>query len=308
MSATLASAGAAVACAHADRAGAAITDALAFAEQQQTAALAHAKRCVVQIGIFDRESRKLLDMGSGALLEDGRILSAAHVFDQLVDPQQQAVLVATFAGEQERPQWAFTAQLLTPPDLLERGLLPGVRVDLAVARITGSITCYPPCFQGLASLADCTYEVTEESPAPSDGFDARVRGLACVGADGRLPHLTCDREFMAAAEAGPNSRVTVVGYPVAVGSHVHADSGDVLTMENGFLRTRAFIESASSGGPAINDAGAIVGVVSFDFARADAHRCSYLRSVHLLTEQHFGVAPPLPPAAAPAAAAGGEAS
>jgi hypothetical protein len=258
------------------------------AEEQRKAALAHAQRCVVQLGIFDRTSRKLLDMGSGSLLEGGHILSAAHVFDQLTDPAHM-VLVATFTGHLSRPVWSFTAELLTPLALLERGVLPGVRVDLAVARITGSITCNPPCFQGPASLAGCTYAIANGAPRPSAGFGEFVRGLACAGEDGVLPHLTCDRAFMATARAGPTSRVTVIGYPVAVGNHIHNDSADVFSMENGFLRTRAFIESASSGGPAVNGAGAIVGVVSYDSARVDAHRASFLRSVHLLRAAHGGL-------------------
>jgi hypothetical protein len=280
------------------------------AEEQRKAALAHAQRCVVQLGIFDRTSRKLLDMGSGSLLEGGHILSAAHVFDRLTDPAH-VVLVATFAGHLQRPQWSFAAELLTPPSLLERGAAPGVRIDLAVARITGSITCDPPCFQGLQSLADCTYALADGFPVASAGYDAFVQGLPCAaGGGGQLPHLACDRTFYAAF---PLSRVTIVGYPVAVGNHLHSDSADVVTVEDDMLRTQAYstapmlrtqayIQSASSGGPAISGAGSIVGVVSYD---AGNPRLSFLRSVHLLTPGHGWAEQVIVPVAAEGADGGG---
>ena len=41
-------------------------------------AVSHAKRCVVQLGVYDREAGVLKNLCSGALLEGGLVLTAAH--------------------------------------------------------------------------------------------------------------------------------------------------------------------------------------------------------------------------------------
>ena len=55
--------------------------------------VASAKRCVVQLGVYDRASRRLLNLSSGALLAGGRVLTAAHnVLDMRCVPPAPLVL------------------------------------------------------------------------------------------------------------------------------------------------------------------------------------------------------------------------
>jgi hypothetical protein len=280
--------------------------------------IARAKRCVVQIAVVERASGRLVDCGSGALIGGGRILSAAHVFDALLweTPGQHAVLIGTYEGDMSPSRWRFVAQLATPLAMLRDD--PACDLDFAVLHISGAAERVVPSVFSGADPGVTTYRL-------------EVEGAVDDGAIAVLPCLRCDPAFR--IRAGEH-RVTLLGFPAKVGQHLFADSASVATVQDGFLRTSAYIESGSSGGPAINEAGDVVAVVSrggglataaptapigrvvrtapqravepgvvvestgevVDAVRAP--KLSYAQLVSLLTEAHFGAAaqPPAPPA------------
>ena len=73
--------------------------------------------------------------------------------------------------------------------------------------------------------------------------------------------LRCDPTDPLHAE-GLAPKVTIVGYPAAAGALMYASEADVVSLSDGFLQSRAFIDTGSSGGPVINATGDIVAVVS----------------------------------------------
>ena len=55
----------------------------------------------------------------------------------------------------------------------------------------------------------------------------------------------------------------MIGYPAKAGGKMYASNAkDVLSLSDDFLQTEAFVDTGSSGGPVVNEAGAIVAVVS----------------------------------------------
>ena len=66
--------------------------------------------------------------------------------------------------------------------------------------------------------------------------------------------------------------------------HIYASPERVTNLSNGFLQTRAFIHTGSSGGPVINSAGKIVSVVS----QGGELELAKTRLLHFLRLEHFG--------------------
>eukprot|EP00937_MAST-01D_sp_MAST-1D-sp2_P004644 g4644.t1 len=249
------------------------------------------KRCVVQLGIHDPASASLADAGSGALLPGGRILSAAHVFRKLLPSppmvstawQDRTVLVAVYSGGDSEPAtWMYEAELLTPHALLH-ALHGDKLLDLAVLRITHSVACDPQSSHG---AAHAWVGIPQHVPL-------RVVQRSAAPALDQLPFLQCvSREHVYRLDA----EVIAVGYAAAAGKHMFLDRASIVTLEGGYLQTRAFIHSGSSGGPVVNAAGHIVAVISNGGAMAELSRT---RLTRFLAAAHFG--PPAPGAGADSA-------
>ena len=56
--------------------------------------------------------------------------------------------------------------------------------------------------------------------------------------------------------------VAVIGYAARASTKAYASRGHITNVSDGFAHTDAFIDTGSSGGPVINEAGDIVAVVS----------------------------------------------
>jgi hypothetical protein len=221
---------------------------------QWAAAIAHAKCCTVQLGVYDRAAKTLKNVGSGAILEGGRVLTCAHnVLDVHHTPPpfvplvtaNCVVLIGVFTGETELARWAYTAKVLTPLAVL-REMHEGQMLDLALLQITGAVTCDPPrCVGKDAVLAfpKPQIEVLSEVDVPSF---VDVPCLRCA------PH-----HDLRTGE----TKVTVIGFAALAGTCIFSSPDYVVNLADGFLQTRAFINTGSSGGPVINEAGDIVGVV-----------------------------------------------
>ena len=223
-------------------------------------AVAHAKHCTVQLGVYDRGTNTLKNLGSGAILAGGRVLTCAHnVMDpgsgQLLVTENCVVLIGTYAGDAEPAQWAYAAQVLTPLALL-REKLEGQLLDLALLQITSTVVCDPPHCLGKAAVMSSPRPPIEVASKPVGG--AFFAGMPC---------LRCAPDFE--LRAG-ETHVTVIGYAAAAGSCIFASPENVVNLAGGFLQTRAFIDTGSSGGPVINAAGDIVSVVSQGGGAPDA--------------------------------------
>eukprot|EP00937_MAST-01D_sp_MAST-1D-sp2_P004831 g4831.t1 len=251
------------------------------------AAVAHAKRCTVQLGVYDRQTRTLKNLGSGALLEGGLVITVAHnviekpPHEKLPHPLPHpkplpplvthgcTVLVGTFEGDASVTRWSFTAEVLTPLELL-REERNGALLDLAVLRLQTAVVCDPPFCEGKHDV------LAHPTPTISLVSEGPVADL------GSVPFLRCDPAFEPRSGV---DRVTVIGYAAAAGSHVHVNTDDVINVSEGYLRTKAFIATGSSGGPVINAAGGIVSVVSHG---GGAGVMASTRQVSLLRREHFG--------------------
>ena len=87
-------------------------------------------------------------------------------------------------------------------------------------------------------------------------------------------------------------RVTAIGYAALAGTKMYSSPGFVVNVSDGYLQTDAFIDTGSSGGPVINDAGDIVSVVSHGGMGAGLAKT---RLVRFLRDDHYGITPPPPP-------------
>jgi hypothetical protein len=284
----------------------------AAAARAAEAAAEDAKRSVVQIAVLDTRTHKLVDIGSGAFIGGGHVLSAAHVVDTWGNTQDYHILLGTFEGDEQCARWSFAAEPLTPLSL-RTAMHEGFRLDLVVLRVTHRLRrCVPERFLGLRQeiVDDITRGALVALQEPD--YDVELGDAIAAAA----LHEQCPPLLLNCGVVPSGHGVAVLGYPIlkAVepaddgaathivrnGHHMHVDIGSVTTKENGFLQTRAFIETGSSGGPAIyrdgvaaDTAGQVVGVVSRgagidirDGARAP--KLSYLRSLSLLTAEHFG--------------------
>jgi hypothetical protein len=246
--------------------------------------VAHAKRCTVQLGVYDRVAKVLKNIGSGAILEGGLVLTAAHnVIDihfssQPYDPlvtDSCTVLIGVFSGEAELAHWVYTAEVITPIDLL-REEHKGHLLDLALLRITSTVECDPPRCIGkdaVLILPQPQIEVCSETAMLS--FDG-IRFLKCAP----------DYEL----RSGETS-VTVIGFAALAGSCIFASPENVVNLADDFLQTRAFIDTGSSGGPVINAVGDIVSVVSIGGGvgrEGGVAELAKTRQVKLLRSEHGG--------------------
>ena len=84
---------------------------------------------------------------------------------------------------------------------------------------------------------------------------------------------------------------------------IYVDRTRCLSQERGYLKSRLFLHAASSGGPALNARGELIGIASFDVhAHHKVEYESWFRSVGLLRPEH-GLPMELCPSGAAAIAA-----
>ena len=255
----------------------------------------------MQLGVYNRGTQTMQNLGSGAILAGGRVLTCAHnVMDpfseQMLVAENCVVLVAAFTATDEPARWAYVAEVLTPLAVLrekhEEQLL-----DLALLQITSAVTCDPPQCPGKDAVMvrpQPTFEVVTETDATS--FDD-------------VPCLRCDPADALHAD-GLAPKVTIIGYPALSGELIYASERDVVSLSGGFLQTQAFVDTGSSGGPVINANGDIVAVVSkggglpFVLQGGEVVELAKTRRVTFLRDDH---APPPPPPPAAAVASGDDA-
>jgi hypothetical protein len=230
-----------------------------------------------------------MDIGSGTLLKGGRVLTAAHVVSSTAwITGGGTVLIATYSGDDEQPpQWAYEAQVLTPNDVLNRKTL-GILTDLAVLQITGTVACVPGRSCGKAHFSG-----TPEQPTPV-GIAITERNPLSRAALARLPSLALVPDM---SELGSGDAVTVIAYAAAAGTNIFVSTEQVVTVEHGYLKTRAYIHSGSSGGPLLDTKGRVLSVVSHGGGIqrdpqgrviSDVPELAHTRLVTMLTKQHFG--------------------
>lgn len=221
------------------------------------------QRLVVRLATFD-ENYNVQSYGSGALVtEEGHILTAAHVLTgpDGSDPSSYCVQGVVVRGVECTCQrtscchWGYLAEVTTPPQVLyettaspagTRGSMTGL-LDLAVLKITH--TC--------------------------NAILKEVDGSMLV----RCDHATlCTHEFrcldLCNEASSVLARVSHLGYPcnsveqLANSSQLHGDTKAVSTVyeDQGLIVTEMtdVAYSGSSGGPLLNDAGQICGVLMYD--------------------------------------------
>jgi hypothetical protein len=240
--------------------------------------VAHAKRCTVQLGVYDRSTKTLQNLESGAMLAGGIVLTAAHMAMGLHMTENYVVLIGAYTGDAEPARWAYAAEVLTPLAVL-REEHEGTLLDLALLQIASAVTCDPPHCPGKDAVL-C-------SPAQQIEMLTEV---AAVSFDG-VPCLKCDPGYeLHVGEAG----IVALGFAAASGQGLFASGGDVVSLDGGFLQTRAFIDTGSGGGPVINAAGDVVGVVSHGgglphhLQGGDIVELAKARPVRYLRNEHTG--------------------
>ena len=263
------------------------------------------KQCVMRVGVYSKSTQKLLDVGSGTLVSrddsgcKGHVLTAAHV---LINPTtllpregpvpsndilyESASGVVMLLGEYEADdlssKWKYWAEVKTPFSVLQQQHGGGL-LDLAILKIGGTVSMTPDIFMhtGGAGLSADTYTLQSQGMTPpSFSVCLPVGDPSSVVTGDPLPCI---------GWATPNGQTTIFV----------ADDHSLLSKENGYLKSQAFMHSAMSGGPMLNHKMEVVAVNSQSRTPAygtlasgtlvePATYAGWGRMTDLLTPAHWG--------------------
>ncbi|EOD05263.1 hypothetical protein EMIHUDRAFT_459759 [Emiliania huxleyi CCMP1516] len=245
------------------------------------------KAATLRVGLLHLPTGRFADMGSGAVVKrdagECYILTAAHVLvgyrarrarDEYAGPDCLLTL-GVYEGDAKPARWVAWASCVTPDSLLRSCSDDGATLqDLAVLKVGGALALDPPAY-GKAQNAFSRFEVAARSDDPAEGV-------------GRMPPpLELDRSRRALAHGAD---LSVCGWASWRDSmrQLYLDRSRCLGVDSGLIRSRLWVHAGSSGGPCVNAASQVVGVVSHDNdAHADPKRFwSSHRAVTELTPEH----------------------
>jgi hypothetical protein len=244
------------------------------------------KRASVRIGLLDRATCRLLELGSGTIINAGagaprnQVLTVAHLFvdpvelgnphylepiwtkfghpaaiDWTSDAAPLILAIGMWEADDQPSRWMWWAELVTPlATLQERCQSPHAPhsmthlLDLAVLRICGRLELTPDVFQGFGM--DYSYSVVAKYPAMA----------SLAGASSPLP---------SGLELGdPDALqvnvdvITVFGWFSPAGE-VTLFAPQAMTLaakSNGLLHASVVLHSGGSGGAAVDHLGRVVAV------------------------------------------------
>ena len=241
--------------------------------------LQRAQQCTVRVGVYkkpcsDEQSWTMLNLGSGALLRcDGsskaemgtgtaatrtiRIATAAHVLNKWREAKDdRVILVGMIQPETGLTKWTHTAAVLTSDELLSGAL------DIAVLQLQGTVKYDCP------SATLWTSQVNKLVEGKLDD-------------DASLPFLRiCDTS----QHLRPGDEMWAMGYPPRKVPGLMVERGTLSNIApNGWLiadmaRT---MHAGCSGGPALNEAGQLIGIMS-----NETQNLARFQNISLATKEH----------------------
>jgi hypothetical protein len=239
--------------------------------------VAIAKRATVRIGILYRDTTgtgKLLSLGSGTLLHDGQVLTAAHLFLNTSDPKFPPswsshlmntpdwndvaspiiIMIGLYEADELPSRWRYWAELVTPLAVLQK-MWPGTAMlhDLAVLRVRGHLEVTPATF---TSFTSDVYTVTQKHAAVTAVATlALPQAIELADPDTLISGITM---------------VTVFGWfaPKDETTLYVPQAQKVVTIRRGFIETQALLHSAGSGGGQLAANGRLIAVNSMSHAPA----------------------------------------
>eukprot|EP00935_MAST-01C_sp_MAST-1C-sp1_P001661 g1661.t1 len=227
------------------------------------------RKCLVQLGIYDRDEKKVVSWGSGSVISaHGHILTAAHV----LPPKYSAVLVGMFEGEGKPTRWTYSCCVCSEEQALRQKADDELLVDLAVLQCTAKIKSVP-------SVNSLEIDLCLEDIDPSTL---------------NMHYLPTNTK-----EEGGSKNVRLFGYPKQVCGNIFLtqENATASVQGNGWVKVNATAVATSglSGGPLLNDIGEIVAVMSLDFHDKKCHQrhlkdgtadLSWFRHLSLLQTEH----------------------
>lgn len=266
------------------------------------------KQCVVRVGVYSRTAQRLLDVGSGTIVtRAGHVLTAAHVLidHKTLSPKQGppplptddvlypdgntdvVVLIGVYEDDSASSRWKYWATVKTPYSMLKEKF-PGksTLLDLAILEIKGTANVSPDVFMHTTSLG-----VLADQYALLD--------TPLVSAPQTMEHFLTIGD---ATKVQTGELLPCLGWPTPHGQTTIfvADDHSLLSKENGFLKSQAFMHSAMSGGPMLNWMKQVVGVNSQSWPDPAygvsatgtlieaANYAGWGRSVEYLRHEHWG--------------------
>ena len=234
--------------------------------------VAIAKRATVRIGVLCRDTKKLLEVGSGTILHGGQVLTAAHLFlnagpfmpvpfppnwttpdepdwipDWNAEEAPVVLMIGMYQADDLPSRWQYWAELVTPLTTLQTMVDGGKWLqDLAVLHIRGHLEVKPEIFK---SVMD---EVTVEKKHPP------VESIATLA----LPQAVelSDQDTLISGQ----TMVTVFGWfaPRNETTLYVPQAQKVISVRAGCIETQALLHSAGSGGGQFDTRGQLVAVNS----------------------------------------------
>eukprot|EP00935_MAST-01C_sp_MAST-1C-sp1_P000321 g321.t1 len=241
--------------------------------------LAETKKCVVQLGVVDLSTNELFACGSGTIVRsDGYILTAAHVARPKGSEQRNCtILVGMWVGEGKPAEWKYEATVKSNTEALAMKTRDA-STDLAVLKIESTVEAVPKFFEGLNRMV--------EIPPPER------RGVF-------QESLQFLQHYVSLPPTG--QWVCAFGYPMGISAHDFGLKAHRATASKSDGEQYILIDSVNlaasgaSGGPLLNTAGQVVGVLSLDYndakgqkmiAKRGAVNLSYFRPVKYLEDSH----------------------
>ena len=259
--------------------------------------VAKVKRATLRIGLYQTATNKLVDLGSGTLIDAGpgnpvgQVLSAAHVFlktsdaalppkylDSAIDWNSPAapfiILVGLYQADDKSSNWAFWAELVTPLNVLQQTKAKPwskTLVDLAVLQIRGEIEMSPAVYTG-PTLTE-SFTVVKRSAAASplslpEGIQLGDPSLVQTGI----------------------STVTVFGWfaPAGETTLYVPQHQKIISTADGLLISQALLHSAGSGGGMLDSQGRLLAVNSRSRNPALPMPAEYKAYGRMISDLHSG--------------------
>ena len=226
------------------------------------------KRATVRIGVYSRSRGCMVGWGSGAIVSpQGHILTAAHVLIGQSRAEREArtenwlhgddtiICIGVYEGANKPSRWVARAKVLTEyATLREKSADDGTLLDLAVLLVVGELDMDPDVFTREHAL-HTTFAVVTDAYSADEGLRRILDKAEPV-------RLDLSGEPVEAGE-----RLAVFGWPSAEPDmrELHVSGGATcLVCSDHKIRSQGWVHAGSSGGPVVNAASELVGVVSHD--------------------------------------------
>uniref|UniRef100_A0A7S2R879 Roc domain-containing protein n=1 Tax=Mucochytrium quahogii TaxID=96639 RepID=A0A7S2R879_9STRA len=237
-------------------------------------------RSICRIGIYCKKKKRFEEQGTGFIInkEKGLIVSACHLITSpqtrtrkftFSDDSTKTILIGCFESQDSNPPWCYEAELVTCGDSFTGVGIPAnsrsisTFLDAMVLRVTHGVD-----------------EITTHTKSSVFGVVEVERKQG----DYQVLPLPAHIPVGDSLQVQIGELVSLIGFPLKRGETICMDSGSVVGFgqKRDEIHAKVFNHDGSSGGPLINSAGEVVGILSRSTTGDLAVHISFHRVLPLL--------------------------